>query len=173
MTRDPFVCLAALALAAGAGSVAQAQVINQQINQSGGTTHVHIYNHSGGPSAPAPQAVLGAAPRGGSYWDHNDSVMVLVADGARRRFFYHRPRPGMAEAGARSGSLLFDGVRRGNTYSGTATVFAGACGTFTYSVDGYVVADRRVVMRGMAPRVDRRTCGVFDHRPDELAFDLM
>ncbi|WP_162596217.1 hypothetical protein [Methylobacterium sp. 17Sr1-1] len=173
MFRDCLGRLAVVALAAGASSVAQAQVVNQQINQSGGTTHVHIYNNFGGQSAPAPQAALGAAPRGGSYWDHNDSVMVLVADGARRRFYYHRPRPGMAEAGARSGSLLFDGVRRGNTYSGTATVFAGACGTFTYTVDGYVVADRRVVMRGMAPRVDRRTCGVFDHRPDELAFDLM
>ncbi|GJD60493.1 hypothetical protein [Methylobacterium frigidaeris] len=164
--------LAAIALAAGTGSIAHAQVINQEINQSGGTTHVHIYNF-GAQGAPSPRAALGAGPMGGSYWDHNSSVMVLVADGARRRFYYHRPRPGMAEAGARSGSLLFDGMRRGNTYSGTATVFAGACGTFTYGVDGYVVADRRVVMRGLAPRVDRRTCGIVDYRPDELAFDLM
>ncbi|AWN48463.1 hypothetical protein DK419_20630 [Methylobacterium terrae] len=172
MVRELAGLVVTAALAAGPGVAAQAQVVNQQINQGGTTTNVHIYNF-GPQGGSAPRAVHDAAPSGGSYWDHNASVMVLVADGARRRFYYHRPRPGMAEAGARSGSLLFDGVRRGNTYSGTATVFAGACGTFTYSVDGIVVADRRVVMRGLAPRVDRRTCGVFDYRADELAFDLI
>lgn len=168
MVREFAGLVVTAALAAGTGVAAQAQVVNQ-----GGTiNNYHIYQF-GPQGGPAPQATRSTGPSGGSYWDHNDSVMVLVADGARRRFYYHRPRPGMAEAGARSGSLLFDGVRRGNTYSGTATIFAGACGTYTYRVDGYVVADRRVVMRGLAPRVDRRTCGVVDYRADELAFDLI
>jgi hypothetical protein len=172
MVRNIAGLVAALALATGLGAQARAQVISP----SGGTTHVHIYNFGApGGHTPGPGGPVAAPPSGAgrSYWDHNRSVMYLVANGARRRFYYHRPRPGMTEAGARSGSLLFDGVRAGNTYSGIAYVFAGACGAFDYKVDGYVVADRRVVMRGLAPRVDQRTCGVFDYRPDELAFDLL
>ena len=138
--------------------------------------HLHIYNDgTPGGVTPGPGSSVEAPPSaaGRSYWDHNRSVMSLAANGARRRFYYHRPRPGMAEAGARSGSLLFDGVRAGNTYAGIAYVFDGACGAFDDKVDGHVVAESRVVMRGLAPRVDPRTCSVFDDRPDALAFDLL
>ena len=34
-------------------------------------------------------------------WDHNGSVMYLIANGSSREFYYQRPRPGMLEAGAR------------------------------------------------------------------------
>ncbi|TGD97149.1 hypothetical protein [Methylobacterium nonmethylotrophicum] len=180
MVRTRAGLLVTAALAAGTGAAARAEEVVPVIGPGGGTTHIHIYaiphvangpppGLNPGPRAPAPPA----AGTGGSYWEHEKSVMMLVADGARRRFYYHRPRPGLAEAGARSGSLLFDGVRRGNTYSGRATVFAGACGTFDYLVDGTVVADRHVVMRGTAPRIDRRTCEVVGYRADELAFDLL
>ena len=33
-------------------------------------------------------------------WDHNGSVMYLVANGSSREFYYQKPRPGMIEAGA-------------------------------------------------------------------------
>jgi hypothetical protein len=42
-------------------------------------------------------------------WDHNGSVMYLVENGSSREFHYQKPRPGMLEAGARPGSLLFRG----------------------------------------------------------------
>ena len=38
-------------------------------------------------------------------WDHNGSVMYLVANGQSREFHYQKPRAGMLEVGARSGSL--------------------------------------------------------------------
>ena len=34
-------------------------------------------------------------------WDHNGSVMYLIANGSSREFFYEKPRPGMVEAGAK------------------------------------------------------------------------
>ena len=39
-------------------------------------------------------------------WDHNGSVMYLVANGPSREFHYQKPRAGMLEVGVRPGSLL-------------------------------------------------------------------
>jgi hypothetical protein len=33
-------------------------------------------------------------------WDHNGSIMYLVANGSSREFYYQKPRPGMLDAGA-------------------------------------------------------------------------
>ena len=35
-----------------------------------------------------------------TFWDHNGSVVYLVANGSSREFYYQRPRLGMLEAGA-------------------------------------------------------------------------
>ena len=124
------------------------------------------------PPAPPPPA---AATRGGpSYWNHNGSVMYLVADGARRRFFYERPRPGMAQAGARKDSLLFDGRKVGNRYEGTAYLFSNRCGKIGYRVGGPIQnGSRRVVMYGQAPRRSRTSCRVTGYRQDTLVFDYL
>src|SRR4029077_16672710 len=42
-------------------------------------------------------------------WDHNGSVVYLVANGQSREFHYQKPRAGMLDVGARPGSLLFRG----------------------------------------------------------------
>ncbi|TGE00620.1 hypothetical protein [Methylobacterium nonmethylotrophicum] len=110
---------------------------------------------------------------GGSLWEHNSSVVSLEAAGNQRRFYYHRPRAGMGEAGARPGSLLFEGIRSGNRYHGTAYIFAGRCGTYPYRVSGTVIQDREVVMRGMAPRIDRSDCQVSGQMSDLLVFRLL
>ena len=52
-------------------------------------------------------------------WDHNGSVMYLVANASSREIYYQKPRPGMLEAGARSGSLLFRGEVNDGQYLGT------------------------------------------------------
>jgi hypothetical protein len=44
-----------------------------------------------------------------TFWDHNGSVVYLVANGSSGEFYYQRPRLGMLEAGARPDSLLFSG----------------------------------------------------------------
>ena len=49
------------------------------------------------------------APAESTIWDHNGSVMYLVANGASREVYYQKPRQGMLDAGARPGSLLFRG----------------------------------------------------------------
>jgi hypothetical protein len=38
-------------------------------------------------------------------WDHNGSVVYLVANGQSREFHYQKPRAGMLDVGARPGSL--------------------------------------------------------------------
>lgn len=160
----------------------RAQAINA-VNSTVNTTNVTItvtnpstFGPSGVvavPVVPVPAWVPAPASRAASFWDHNSSVVALEASGNRRRFVYHHPRRGMAEAGARPGSLLFEGARMRDSYSGTAYVFAGRCGRYDYPVSGIVQNDRRVVMNGLAPRIDPRDCSLIGHRPDVLVFDLM
>jgi hypothetical protein len=50
-----------------------------------------------------------ATPPEATLWDHNGSVVYLIANGSSREFYCKQPRSGMLEAGARPGSLLFHG----------------------------------------------------------------
>jgi hypothetical protein len=97
-------------------------------------------------------------------WDHNGSVMSLVANGSSREFYYQKPRPGMLDAGARPGSLLFRGRVNGGQYSGTAYFFNSHCGAIPFEVKGPSLGDEeRIVLTGQAPRVGRdcRTYGSY------------
>src|SRR4029077_13599708 len=97
-------------------------------------------------------------------WDHNGSVMSLVANGSSREFYYQKPRPGMLDAGARPGSLLFRGRVNGGQYSGTAYFFNPHCGAIPFEVKGPSLRDEeRIVLTGQAPRVGRdcRTYGSY------------
>lgn len=116
-----------------------------------------------------PRGAPAAAASGSPAWDHNGSAMSLQVSGSTVRFFYQQPRPGMLQAGAQPGSLLFDGQRSGTQIWGTAYVFSRSCGPQPYAVQGEIV-DNGVVMRGAAPRMDPRTCTLVDTRPDELVF---
>ena len=86
-----------------------------------------------------------------SCWDHNGSLMRLEAQGNQRWIYYERPRPALRNSGVRSGTLLFNGVKNGNWYSGTARVFSRYCpGTpLEYYVEGPVRSDQlQVTVRG-------------------------
>ena len=61
-------------------------------------------------------------------WDHNGSLMYLIANGSSREIFYEKPRSGMVEAGAKAGYLLFRGEVSNGQYSGTAYIFNPQCG---------------------------------------------
>lgn len=107
-----------------------------------------------------------------SYWEHNGSVVSLVADGSTRKFFYAQPRPSLTALGVQSGTLLFDGRKDGDTYSGTAYIFSRDCAPSAYPVSGTVSADsRQVVMYGKAPRRNA-TCEVIGFRDDKLVFNF-
>lgn len=121
---------------------------------------------------PSPQPG-GPVAGGRSYWDHNGSLVYLIAEGNRRRFYYERPRAGMQEVGVQRGTLLFDGKAQVNGYSGTAYIFTTACGRLPYAVRGVVSNDqRRVVMRGSAPMQVDTACRVLQYKDDELIFEF-
>jgi hypothetical protein len=89
-------------------------------------------------------------------WNHNGSVMYLVANGQSREFHYQKPRAGMLEVGARAGALLFRGEIDNGEYSGTAYIFNPHCGQIPYQVKGPIVDnDERIILKGQAPRVHR------------------
>jgi hypothetical protein len=106
-------------------------------------------------------------------WDHNGSVMDLIANGSSREFFYEKPRAGMSEAGAKTGSLLFRGEVTSGQYSGTAYVFNPVCGQLPFQAKGAVLDDgKRIVLTGQAPRVGRN-CQAYASYSTTLEFRLL
>ena len=117
-----------------------------------------------------PSSVHGATP---TFWEHNGSIVYLVADGARREFYYQEPRSGMLQAGARPGSLLFSGQAIGMRYFGIAYIFSSHCGKYPYEVSGPILDDyHRVVLNGQAPQIGA-DCGVRGYYSDRLEFTLL
>jgi hypothetical protein len=119
-------------------------------------------------------ATAQAQDRGGAtYWNHNGSVMRLSADGPNRRVYYDSPRQGMLNEGVRSGTLLFEGTRNGDTYYGTAFIFNRNCGRVAYQVSGTVAPDdRSVTLYGEAPQMNS-SCRITGYRNDRLVFVLI
>jgi len=104
-------------------------------------------------SAQAQTQTASAEP---TIWDHNGSVVYLVANGQSREFHYQKPRAGMLEVGARPGSLLFRGEIDNGQYSGTAYIFSPHCGQIPFQVKGPILAnDERITLTGQAPRLGR------------------
>ena len=103
-------------------------------------------------------------------WDHNGSVMYLVATGSSREIFYQKPRPGMLEAGVRPGSLLFRGEINNGHYLGTAYIFNLHCGPIPFEVKGPILNDdEQIVLTGQAPRVGR-SCRAHESYVSNLEF---
>jgi hypothetical protein len=120
------------------------------------------------------QSQSSTAPPGRTLWDHNGSVVYLVANGSSREFYYDEPRQGMVEVGARPGSLLFRGQTANGEYVGTAFIFNRRCDhPIPYEVSGPLLDDyERVVLKGNAPRVDPN-CRIQGYVADTLEFTLL
>lgn len=102
-----------------------------------------------------------------SYWEHNGSIVNLQDRGNGRWFYYHTPRNGLA---VQIGTLLFEGRKDGNTYTGTAYIFSPTCGKSGYRVKGSVSPNQTTIrLHGKAPRRDSN-CKVIGYRNDELVF---
>ena len=104
-----------------------------------------------------------------SCWMHNGSLMRLVARGNQRWFYYERPRSGLAVG---VGTLLFNGRKQGNWYSGTARVFSKYCpgAPLPYRVEGPVASNQlRVTVRG-SREVHRRCRPTGRWKRDTLVF---
>ncbi|WP_305986561.1 hypothetical protein [Roseibium sp. MMSF_3544] len=82
--------------------------------------------------------------RADSCWDHNGSIMRLQAQGNQRWLSYEVPRNVLRQAGVQPGTLLFNGTKNGNWYSGIARVFSKYCpgNPLEYYVEGPVRGDQ-------------------------------
>lgn len=104
-------------------------------------------------------------------WSHNGSAMKLETHGEKRQFIYMNPRSGLLAAGVRPNMALFEGVRQGNAYSGTARYWSIHCGVQTFVVTGTVSTDERLVtLSGDAPKLDP-ACTVTGRSFQTLLFD--
>jgi len=118
-------------------------------------------------SAQAQTQTASAEP---TIWDHNGSVVYLVANGLSREFHYQKPRAGMLEVGARPGSLLFRGEIDNGQYSGTAYIFSPHCGPIPFQVKGPILDnEERIMLTGQAPRLGRN-CRAYDSSTSNLEF---
>lgn len=130
-----------------------------------------ITSSSKGTTSPAPPQPP-PAHSGDTLWTHNGSLMRLIAKGAGRRFVYQEPRAGLKAQGAKRGTVVFEGVRDGLSYSGTAYIFKKGCDPQGYPVTGEVTADeRRITLYGQKPKV-AGNCRVLTYIDDTLVFDL-
>jgi hypothetical protein len=108
-----------------------------------------------------------------SLWDHNGSIMYLVAIGASRELHYQKPRPGMLEAGAHPDDVLFKGEINDGQLSGTAYIFNAQCGQVPFHVKGPILGNGgRIVLTGQAPRIGRN-CQTYSEYTSTLEFKLL
>jgi hypothetical protein len=103
------------------------------------------------PVAPPKSPPSSAAGR--RIWKHGDSSAYLEADGGSRKFYFDQPAETLIQAGAKRDSPIFEGLREGSTYRGTAYDYANGCSPLGYDVIGEVTEDdTKVTLRGKAPR---------------------
>lgn len=121
---------------------------------------------------PAPAGSAGAKPAGSNLWTHNGSLMRLVANGVTRTFLYEKPRAGILKAGAKQGSVVFEGTRDGDAYEGMAYIFASGCKPQGYRVAGTISnGERRITLQGQAPKIGDK-CKPQGSKDDTLVFEL-
>ncbi len=104
---------------------------------------------------------------------HNGSVMeVHFCNGGSVTISYVQPRAGMIKAGARNGSLLFDGFEQPNgVITGNSRLFSARCGVVPYAVSGSRQGNA-IVLNGTAP-IRGKGCQVVRYRQDNLVFSLL
>ena len=128
---------------------------------------------SGANSFAAVQAPASPTCSGRTLWSHNGSTLYLIADGDKRELHYLRPREGLVAENVQRGTLLFYGRRSGDRYDGVAYNFSRKCGVRSYQVSGVVDNNRRIVLTGIATRINSATCASIDSFVDKLEFDYM
>ena len=111
-----------------------------------------------------------------SCWDHNGSVMRLSASGNDRWFWYEStPHRWQSPAGVYLGTLLFNGRKSGEWYTGTARVFSNACPSSPaeYYVEGPVLQNPLRVQLSGQRQVYENCLPTGQWRTDTLVFTYM
>jgi len=105
-----------------------------------------------------------------SLWEHNGSILQLREQGMLRSFRYTQPRAELQNAGVENGTVLFEGKKSGDRFSGTAYRFSKGCGAVGYAVEGTMSPNRGgLTLSGRAPKRNSK-CEVVDHFTDVLVF---
>ncbi len=106
-----------------------------------------------------------------SFWDHNGSTMRLQDYGNERIFTYEYPSVKMQNAGVSRGDVLFNGIKKGDKYYGTARVFSKYCNSsLPYKVSGNVYSGPKVVLTGTRPSYDAGCIANGRMTTDKLVF---
>ena len=107
-----------------------------------------------------------------SCWNHNGSLMRLKASGNDRWLYYENPRSVLRAAGVRKGTLLFNGRKNGNWYSGTARRFSKYCPDtpLEYFVEGPVRSDQLKVTVIGTREVYKQCQATGNFKKDTLVF---
>ena len=111
-----------------------------------------------------------------SCWDHNGSVMRLTASGNDRWFWYEStPHRWQSPAGVYPGTLLFNGRKSGEWYTGTARVFSNACpgSPAEYYAEGPVLQNPLRVQLSGQRQVYENCLPTGQWRTDTLVFTYM
>jgi hypothetical protein len=125
------------------------------------------------PTVAAPKSTSPATAAKVSYWLHDGSIMKLFADGERIIVQFDAPRGGLDDAGIKSGTVLFQGTKRGNTYAGEASTFSPRCGARAFSVTGETSADyKRFSLHGQVMVLDAN-CNYASTQDETLTFDYV
>ncbi len=107
-------------------------------------------------------------------WNHNNSKMKIDIVNNTINIYYSQPRQAMLDAGAKPNDLLVNGTIQNNQITGTARIFAGRCGQFTYPVTGNIFNNgREISLNGQAPVVNLSNCQVTRYVPDPLSFNVI
>jgi hypothetical protein len=105
-----------------------------------------------------------------SYWNFNDSVMLIESVESDRKVYYFRPREGLAEVGVKLGTLLLAGTKSDKDFVGTAHTFSKNCGARPYTVTGKFNEDENVItLNGSAPIVNKN-CEIVKYTDRLLTF---
>jgi Sel1 repeat len=178
LTRDVKKGLDYLTKACIAGEVGAKRFFDHEMNRPQYRTLLPAVRPTGCDSEIAPvanstQSILQSPAKSSStYWDYNESILELIADGPSRKFYYYSPRPSLDPVGVKRGTLAFDGKRTGNKYSGNAYVFSRYCGSLAFPVTGTVSdEERKVQFSGMVPRRNS-SCAVVESTNQTFEFSL-
>lgn len=105
-----------------------------------------------------------------SSWNHNGSVVSLIAEGTKQKIIYQTPRVGLLDAGVKPGTLLFEGHKTKEGIVGTAYQFYRNCKAHGFQVSGEVNENRnQITLKGKAPLLDFN-CNITGTRDDVLIF---
>jgi TPR repeat protein len=108
-----------------------------------------------------------------SYWKNDASIMRLDATGVSRKFIFFKPSGDQMKAGAKVGSLRFDGQISGDGYSGTAFSYSEKCGRERFPVSGQIENNgARVILSGKSPQMDG-DCREIGKTAQTLVFDFV